>query len=208
MKAHKHTHQSGVAGVSARILLIAIILNIIFVMAEASVGWWGNSTGLLSDAGHNLSDVLGLILSFIAIGLENRSNASSRKVSRYVTLVNGLLLLAAVVIILIESIGKIIRPEEVNATAVIVTSTIAILVNGLTALLLMKGNTANINIKAAFLHAATDMLVSVAVVVSGVVIRLTGWNLVDPLLSLAVTLVIAVPTVRLLLTTVKDIRSL
>lgn len=207
MKAHEHHHHETV-GVSARVLGLAIAINICFVAAEAIVGWWSNSTGLLSDAGHNLSDVLGLILSLVAIGLESRAHSSSRKTSRYITLVNGLLLLAAVALILKESIEKIISPVDVNGTAVIVTSAVAILINGLTAWLLTKGNRDNINIKAAFLHAATDMLVSVAVVVSGVVIRLSGWNLIDPLLSLVVTAVIAVPTIKLLIRTISEIRAL
>ena len=194
-------------GVSARILLLAIVINICFVAAEATVGWWSNSTGLLSDAGHNLSDVLGLILSLVAIALESRSNKSSKKISRYISLANSLLLLAAVVLILKESISKIISPEEVNGTAVIVTSAIAILINGLTAWLLAKGNRDNINIKAAFLHAATDMLVSVAVVVSGIIIRVSGWYLIDPILSLIVSVVIAVPTVKLIIHTVHEIKA-
>lgn len=206
MKSQKHHHHE-IVGVSARILLLAIVINICFVAAEATVGWWSNSTGLLSDAGHNLSDVLGLILSLIAIALESRSNKSSKKISRYISLANSLLLLAAVVLILKESISKIISPEEVNGTAVIVTSAIAILINGLTAWLLAKGNRDNINIKAAFLHAATDMLVSVAVVVSGIIIRVSGWYLIDPILSLIVSVVIAVPTVKLIIHTVHEIKA-
>lgn len=206
MKSHEHHHHDIVA-VSARILILAIVINICFVAAEAIVGWWSNSTGLLSDAGHNLSDVLGLILSLVAIALESRSNKSSKKISRYISLANSLLLLAAVVLILKESISKIISPEEVNGTAVIVTSAIAILINGLTAWLLAKGNRDNINIKAAFLHAATDMLVSVAVVVSGIIIRVSGWYLIDPILSLIVSVVIAVPTVKLIIHTVHEIKA-
>lgn len=206
MKSQEHHHHE-VVGVSARILLLAIVINICFVAAEATVGWWSNSTGLLSDAGHNLSDVLGLILSLVAIALESRSNKSSKIISRYISLANSLLLLAAVVLILKESISKIISPEEVNGTAVIVTSAIAILINGLTAWLLAKGNRDNINIKAAFLHAATDMLVSVAVVVSGIIIRVSGCYLIDPILSLIVSVVIAVPTVKLIIHTVHEIKA-
>ena len=211
MNAHEHNHHQHhheTAGIPARVLVLAIVINVIFVAAEAGVGWWSNSTGLLSDAGHNLSDVLGLILSLIAIGLENRAHSSSLKISRYITLLNGLLLMAAVVLILVESIEKIISPVEVNGTAVIITSAVAIFINGFTAWLLMKGGGDNINIKAAFLHAATDMLGSVAVVVSGVIIRLSGWNIVDPLLSLIVTVIIAVPTIKLLIHTVREIRAL
>ena len=124
------------------------------------------------------------------------------------TLVNGALLMVAVVIILFESIDKILNPVEVNGMAVIITSAAAIVVNGLTAFLLMKGEKDDINIRAAFLHAASDTLVSVAVVASGIVIRLTGWNLIDPILSLLVSALIAVPTVRLIANTVRDIRNI
>lgn len=171
------------------------------------VGWQSNSTGLVSDAGHNLSDVLGLVLSMIAILLERRKAENAQRVSRYVTLLNGLLLLAAVVIIGAESVEKILQPAAINSTAVIYTAAVAIAVNGLTAWLLMRSNKNNLNIRAAFLHAATDMLVSVGVVVSGIVIHFTGWNIIDPIVSLVITLAIAVPTAKLLIHTVKDIRK-
>ena len=206
MKSKEHHHHE-IVGVSARILLLAIVINICFVATEATVGWWSNSTGLLSDAGHNLSDVLGLVLSLIAISLESRSNKSSQKISTYISLANALLLLVAIGLILKESISKILSPEEVNGTAVIVTSAIAILINGFTAWLLAKGNRDNINIKAAFLHAATDMLVSIAVVVSGIIIQVCGWYLIDPILSLLVSFVIAVPSVKLIIRTIRKIKA-
>ena len=204
----EHTHNHSFEGLGANVLIVALTINIVFVAAEALVGFWSNSTGLLSDAGHNLSDVLGLGLSLLAIRLEKRAGKDSRRFSRYVTLANGALLIGAVVIILFESIDKILNPVEVNGLAVIVTSAVAILINGLTAFLLMKGDKDNINIRAAFLHAASDTLVSVAVVASGVVIKLSGWNLIDPILSLLVSAVIAVPTVRLIVRTIRDIRTI
>lgn len=204
----EHTHKHSFEGLGSGVLIVALAVNIVFVAAEAIVGWWSNSTGLLSDAGHNLSDVLGLGLSLLALSLEHRGGKDFRKVSRYVTLVNGALLMVAVVIILFESIDKILNPVEVNGMAVIITSAAAIVVNGLTAFLLMKGEKDDINIRAAFLHAASDTLVSVAVVASGIVIRLTGWNLIDPILSLLVSVLIAVPTVRLIANTVRDIRNI
>ncbi|MGN0202336.1 MAG: cation diffusion facilitator family transporter [Candidatus Cryptobacteroides sp.] len=212
MKTHEHTHghihEHSSVGARPGILLIALLVNLAFVAAEAIVGRWSNSTGLLSDAGHNLSDALGLLLSLIAVQVESRGGRDSKKVSRYVTLANAAILMLAVLMILFESLDKILNPVEVNGSAVIVTSAVAIFINGFTALLLMKGGRGDINIRAAFLHAASDTLVSVAVVASGIVIRFTGWNLIDPLLGLLVTLVIAVPTVRLIAGTVRDIRSI
>ena len=199
--SHKHTVHS--VDASVRILYICLAINIIFVSAEAFAGWKSNSAGLLSDAGHNLSDALGLLLSLVAIHLNLSGNKASQKVSGYITLANGLILLGAIVMIVYESIEKIINPQKINATAVIAVSSAAILINGLTAWLLMKGQGDDIN--TAYLHAATDALVSVSVVISGIIISTTGWVLMDPLLSLAVSIFIALPTIKLILTTLKTI---
>ena len=203
--SHKHTELS--ANTSVRMLYICLAINLIFVAAEAFAGWKSNSTGLLSDAGHNLSDALGQLLSLAAIYLNRSGNKASQTVSRYITLVNGFLLLGAIALIVYESIDKIINPLEVNASAVIAVSSVAILINGLTAWLLMKGQGDDINIKAAYLHAATDALVSVSVVISGIIISTTGWNMIDPLLSLAVSIFIAFPTIKLIHTALKTIRN-
>ena len=203
--SHKHTEHS--VNTPVRILFICLAINLIFVAAEAFAGWKSNSTGLLSDAGHNLSDALGLLLSLAAIYLNRSGNRTNQTVSRYITLANGLLLLGAIFLIVYESIDKIIHPQEINATAVIAVSSVAIFINGLTAWLLMKGQGDDINIKAAYLHAATDALVSVSVVISGIIISTTGWNMIDPLLSLAISIFIALPTIKLIHTASKTIRN-
>ena len=203
--SYKHTEHSVNAPV--RILFICLAINLIFVAAEAFAGWKSNSTGLLSDAGHNLSDALGLSLSLAAIYLNRSGNKTNQTVSRYITLANGLLLLGAIALIVYESIDKIINPQEINATAIIAVSSVAIFINGLTAWLLMKGQGDDINIKAAYLHAATDALVSVSVVISGIIISTTGWNMIDPLLSLAISIFIALPTIKLIHTASKTIRN-
>ena len=202
---HSHNHTDHSVNAPVRILYICLAINLIFVSAEAFTGWKSNSAGLLSDAGHNLSDALGLLLSLVAIYMNRSRNKASQKVSRYITLVNGLLLLGAIVLIVYESIDKIINPQEINATAVIAVSSLAILINGLTAWLLMKGRGDDINIKAAYLHAATDALVSISVVISGIIISTTGCMIIDPLLSLAVSIFIALPTINLIHTALKTI---
>lgn len=202
---HSHNHTDHSVNAPVRILYICLAINLIFVAAEAFTGWKSNSTGLLSDAGHNLSDALGLLLSLVAIYMNRSRNKASQKVSRYITLVNGLLLLGAIVLIVYESIDKIINPQEINATAVIAVSSLAILINGLTAWLLMKGRGDDINIKAAYLHATTDALVSICVVISGIIISTTGCMIIDPLLSLAVSIFIALPTINLIHTALKTI---
>ena len=204
---HSHKHAEHSVKTPVRTLYLCLAINLLFVAAEAFAGWKSNSIGLLSDAGHNLSDALGLLLSLAAIYLNRSVNKSSQTVSRYITLVNGLILLGAIVLIVYESIDKIINPQEVNAPAVIAVSSVAILINGLTAWLLMTGQGDDINIKAAYLHAATDALVSVSVVISGIIISTTGWNMIDPLLSLAVSIFIAFPTIKLIRTALKTIRN-
>ena len=204
---HSHNHTEHSANASVRTLYICLAINLLFVAAEAFAGWKSNSTGLLSDAGHNLSDALGLLLSLAAIYLNRSGNKTNQTVSRYITLANGLLLLGAITLIVYESINKIIHPQEINATAVIVVSSVAIFINGLTAWLLMKGQGDDINIKAAYLHAATDALVSVSVVISGIIISTTRWKMIDPLLSLAVSIFIALPTIKLIHTALKTVRN-
>lgn len=202
---HSHSHSHSNAYSSIRTLYVCLILNIAFVAIEAIIGWKSNSTGLLSDAGHNLSDALGLLLSLIAICMEKSRNMNNQKISKYITLANGLLLLLAVVIIVWEGIDKLLFPQSVDAEAVFFTSFAAIIINGVTAYLLMKGDFDNINIKAAYLHAATDMLVSVGVVLSGVAIMVTGLNIIDPIISLVISAIISVPAIKLVIKSLKSI---
>lgn len=203
--SHHHGHDGGPKNTPIRVLYLCLVLNLLFVAAEAWAGWRSNSTGLLSDAGHNLADVLGLLLSLIAIYMERAKGSINKKLSKYVTLMNGLLLIGAVSLIIFESIEKIVNPQQVHAETVIIVSVAAIVVNGFTAWLLMRGEKNDINIKAAYLHAASDMLVSVAVVISGIIISFTGWNIIDPALSLLVSFFIAVPALKLIITALKNI---
>lgn len=202
---HHHGHAGGPKNTPIRVLYLCLVLNLLFVAAEAWAGWRSNSTGLLSDAGHNLADVLGLLLSLIAIYMERAKGNINKKLSKYVTLMNGLLLIGAVSLIIFESIEKIVHPQQVHAETVIIVSVAAIVVNGFTAWLLMRGEKNDINIKAAYLHAASDMLVSVAVVISGIIISFTGWYIIDPALSLLVSFFIAVPALKLVIAALKNI---
>lgn len=203
--SHHHGHDGGPKNTPIRVLYLCLVLNLLFVAAEAWAGWRSNSTGLLSDAGHNLADVLGLLLSLIALYMERAKGRINKKLSKYVTLMNGLLLIGAVSLIIFESIEKIVHPQQVHAETVIIVSVAAIVVNGFTAWLLMRGEKNDINIKAAYLHAASDMLVSVAVVISGIIISFTGWNIIDPALSLLVSFFIAVPALKLVIAALKNI---
>lgn len=179
------------------IYLVSIALNLAFVAVEAGVGLWKGSLGLLSDAGHNLSDVFSLLLALIAFRLAS-SHANKhftygyRKGSILVSLLNAVILLVAVGAILLESVHKLREPVAVDGGAVAWTAAAGIVVNGLTAFLLMRHRKDDINSRGAFLHMAADTLVSVGVVVSGIVISFTGWSFIDPVIGIVIGVIILI----------------
>lgn len=185
------------------IFVFCIALNLLFVGVEALVGLTQNSLSLLSDAGHNLSDVFSLVLVLIAFHLAKvRSGAhytyGLKKSTVLISLVNAVLLLVAIGGIVIESIHKFSEPADVNGMAVTWTAGVGILINGLTVVLLMRGQKSDINVRSAFLHMVADTLVSVGVVISGIIITWTGWNVVDPIVSLIIAFIILLSTWSLL----------
>ncbi len=201
--AHHH-HTPEVTGSTRRILIVATLLNLLFVGIEAGIGWWHNSLSLLSDAGHNLSDVFSLVLVLVAFRLEKiakneRYTYGYKKSSVLISLFNAILLLVAVGAIVVESVHKLSSPSEgVNGVVVSWTAAVGIVINGLTALLLMRNSRHDLNVRGAFLHMAADTLVSVGVVISGVLITYTGWTIIDPIMSLIIAAVILVSTWHLL----------
>lgn len=162
-----------------------------------------DSIGLLSDAGHNLSDVFSLLLAMVALKLST-SHATSRftyghrKASVLISLLNAIILLIAVGAIIVESIEKFFTPSEVNGTLIIWTATVGIVINGLTAWVLHRQHQHDINTRGAFLHMLADTLVSIGVVVSGIVIHYTGWTVIDPIIGLIIAVVILGSTWHLL----------
>ncbi len=201
--AHHH-HTPEVTGSTRRILIVATLLNLLFVGIEVGIGWWHNSLSLLSDAGHNLSDVFSLVLVLVAFRLEKiakneRYTYGYKKSSVLISLFNAILLLVAVGAIVVESVHKFSSPSEgVNGVMVSWTAAVGIVINGLTALLLMRNSRHDLNVRGAFLHMAADTLVSVGVVISGVLITYTGWTIIDPIMSLIIAAVILVSTWHLL----------
>src|SRR5262245_12612023 len=182
---------------------IGVTLNAAFVLIEATCGFFSGSLALVADAGHNLSDVLGLLLAWGASYLarqrpSGRRTYGLRRTSIMAALTHGLLLLIAVGAIAWEAIVRLLRPEPVAPTAVIVVAAIGVIVNTLTALLFMAGRQRDLNVRGAFLHMAADAAVSLGVVVGGIVISLTHWLWVDPALSLVIAAVIAYSTWDLL----------
>ena len=200
---HEHTSPQATDKRMRRILIISISLNLLFVFIEAGVGIWKNSLSLLSDAGHNLSDVFSLALVLIGFYLARRAANSHytygyKKSTILISLLNALLLLVAVGIIIAESVHKLRTPTTIDGVAISWTAGIGILVNGITTLLLLRGQQNDLNIRGAFLHMAADTLVSVGVVISGIIIAFTGWYIIDPIISLVIALVILISTWELL----------
>lgn len=179
---------------------IAIALNLGFVILEVVVGRLSHSLGLVSDAGHKLIDVFSLVIALVGFRFALRQGeheAGFRRISAWIALVNALILLVAVGIIFAESIAKFSEPTPVNGAAISWTAGAGILVSGLSAWLLGH-HQGDINTRAAFLHMATDSLLSLGVVLSGIVISLTGAHVIDPIVSLVVAAVILLNVIRLL----------
>ncbi|ACD17418.1 cation diffusion facilitator family transporter [Paraburkholderia phytofirmans] len=198
---HHHAH-APVAG-HGRAFALAVVLNIAIVIAQAVYGVLAHSTALLADAGHNLSDVLGLLLAWGASWLATR-RPSARYTFGYgsssilASLVNAGLLLFACGVIVAEAIGRLMNPAPVAGFAVFVVATLGVVVNGISAWLFMRGQKDDLNIRGAFLHMAADAGISAAVAVSGLVILYTNWTWLDPIMSLLVVAVVVVGTWGLL----------
>lgn len=199
---HPDSHNHTVTSLNT-IFIACILINSIFVIIEAGVGFLYNSLGLLSDAGHNLSDVFSLLLSLFAFRMAkhhgNRHFTYGYKKSTIlVSLINAIILLIAVGGILIESFYKLKNPEPISGEAISWTAGIGIFINGMTAWLLMRDQKYDLNIHGAFLHMIMDTLVSVGVVISGIIISFTGFVIVDTIISLIIACIILVSTWKLL----------
>ena len=195
---HSHSHDHGHAHAPAdfgRAFAIGIALNLAFVVAETVFGFLANSMALLADAGHNLSDVLGLVVAWAGTVMAKRASSPRftyglKKASILAALINGLFLLVAVGAIGAEAIRRLFDPAPTDGATVIVVAAIGILINGATALMFARGRDTDINIRGAYLHMSADAAVSGAVVFAGLVILWTGQRWVDPVMSLAVAAVI------------------
>ncbi len=204
--SHKHSHQHSHA-INAESLnkafIIGIVLNLAFVVIEFAAGFWFDSLALLSDAGHNLSDVVSLVLALLAFRLakvkaNERYTYGYKKSTILVSLLNAVILLVAVGAIVIESIHKLSNPAVVPGGAIAWVAGVGVLINAFTAFLFMKDKEKDLNVKGAYLHMAADALVSVGVLVAGIVISRTGWYIIDPIIGLIVAVVILISTWNLL----------
>ncbi len=193
-----HGHDESLASINSA-FLIAVCANIGFTIIEAVYALLAHSASLLADAGHNLSDVSGLLLAWGASYLAGRKASAMysygfRRTTILAAIINALVLVFASAIIAFESFDKFANPVPIHELPVMVVAGIGVLVNAGTALLFMKGSREDLNIKAAFLHLAYDALISVGVVITAVLIYFTGIQWLDPLMGLAIVAVILAGT--------------
>ena len=199
---HHHGHDHAPAGFNGA-FAIGIALNIAFVAIEAFYGWKIDSLALLADAGHNLSDVAGLVLAWGG-ALAGRLRPDARhtygwkRASILAAFINAVLLLVAMGSLAWEAAHRLASPHAIEGVTIMVVAGIGILVNGATALLFMRGGEHDLNIRGAFLHMAADALVSAGVVLAGGLALWFGWNWIDPVMSLAIAIIIVAGTFSLL----------
>ncbi|HXP67287.1 MAG TPA: cation diffusion facilitator family transporter [Steroidobacteraceae bacterium] len=199
---HHHAHTLPADGVNLR-MGIAVALNLVFVVVEGGYGFVSNSVALIADAGHNLSDVLGLVCAWGALILGRRPPGAKftyglGRSSVLAALANAVLLLVACGAIAWEAASRLGSPPVVMGKTVMIVAAIGIVLNGVSAWMLHAGSRGDLNRRSAYLHMLSDAVVSAGVVVSGLLIMLTGWSLLDPIVSLLIVAVILVSTWRLL----------
>lgn len=206
--AHNHSHAHSHKPNYNKAFSIGISLNILFVLVEVFYGLIANSSALLADAGHNASDVLSLIFAWFAIWLatkkpKGRFTYGFKKTTILISVLNAFLLFGAVIAIAWSAIGKLNNPEPVAGTQVMIVAGIGVFINTITALMFLKGQKDDLNIKGAFLHMAADAGVSLGVVISGLLIVKTGLNWIDPIMSFIIILVIMWSTWKLFIESIR-----
>lgn len=200
---HSHNHHHGDPQNHGRAFIIAIVLNSIFIIVEFGYGFIANSTALMADAGHNLSDVLGLALAWGAAILarkapNERYTYGLRSSSILAALANAMFLLIACGAIAWEAIMRFTQPPLVAGLTVSLVAVVGIIINGISAWLFMSGSKNDLNIRGAYLHMVADAAISLGVAISGVIILFTDWNWLDPITSLIIVIIIVVGTWGLL----------
>lgn len=207
MAAHRHDHphhdhapaHSPASAGYGRAFAIGIALNFAFVVVEAGAGWISGSIALIADAGHNLSDVLGLVMAWAALALAKRPPSARytyglRGSSILAALFNAIFLLIACGAITLGAIQRLARPEPLEPGMMMAVAAIGIVINLGTALLFLRGRHEDLNIRGAFVHMASDAAVSAGVVVAGLLVAETGRLWIDPAVSLAIVAVIVIGT--------------
>ena len=203
MGEHHHEHGGHTPQSFGAAFVIGIALNTAFVILEIFIGLRADSMALVADGVHNFADVISLVLAGVGYWFQSRKPTGRftygyGAVSIQSAVINAFLLVAGVTLILWESIGRLRHPENVPGGTLMVVAGIGILINGATALLFMKGSKGDINIRGAFVHMAADAGVSLGVVVAGGIVVLTGWTIVDPLVGIAIGIMILASSWELL----------
>ena len=207
-EGHCHHHSVSSLENINRAFYIGIGLNLLYTIIEFAVGFRINSLALISDASHNLSDVASLGISLVGIILAQKASTHSltygyKKASILASLINAILLVFIVFKIIIEAVERLNTPPQMESNGIIITAAIGVVINAVSAFLFYKGQKNDINIKGAFLHLMVDALVSVGVIISGVIIYFTGWNLADVVISFIIAVVILISTWGLLTESIK-----
>jgi cobalt-zinc-cadmium efflux system protein len=200
---HGHDHHRHLSSDLGLVFAISIALNLGFVLIEGIFGFISHSMSLLADAGHNFSDVLGLVAAWGANVLAARRPSARytyglRSSSILAALANAIVLLIAVGGIVVEAVQRLITPAEVGGVTIIIVACAGVVVNGAAALMLGHRHHGDLNIKSAYAHMLADALVSIGVALSGAVILWTDWLWLDPAVSIVVSAVIVLGTWRLL----------
>jgi cobalt-zinc-cadmium efflux system protein len=202
---HDHFHKDDIE--LGKAFKTGIFINLIFIIAEALSGLFSNSMALLADAGHNLSDVLALVFSWIAVILSQRKPTLKftygfRRSTILIALLNTIILLLAVGLIIFQTIARLHNPVKINADSMMIVAAIGIIVNAFTAWLFVKGKNNDLNIRSAFTHFVADAIVSMGVVVAGIIMMVTGIQWVDSLVSFVIIAVILYSSYYLLIDSV------
>ncbi|MGI9518297.1 MAG: cation diffusion facilitator family transporter [Pirellulaceae bacterium] len=199
-----HVHENCLHATDfGRAFAIGIIINLAFVLIEAVCGWWFNSVSLLADAGHNLSDVFGLILAWVGFRLSrippsDRFTYGLGSSTILAATINGAILLVAVGAIIWEAVGRFRSPVEVQTGGVMIVAAIGVVINTATALLFHRGRHHDLNIRGAWLHMMADAAISLGVIIAALMIQWTSWHWIDPLVSLLIAGMIFISTWGLL----------
>jgi cobalt-zinc-cadmium efflux system protein len=201
--SHSHSHALSFEHVNKQAFIAGICLNLAFVLAEVIAGLLNNSMALLTDAGHNASDVASLVLSLVAFWMARKSSSAKytygyKKTTVLAALANAVILLIAIGVLGYESVTRLFNPEIIKGDVIAWVAGLGILVNGISAWLFYKGKEKDLNVKSAYLHLLADALVSLGVVIAGIIMAYTSWYWLDPAIGLVIMIVILISTWGLL----------
>lgn len=200
---HNHAHNVSATQVQSKAFVVGIVLNVLFVLIEATVGIITESLSLLTDAGHNLSDVSSLFISMLAFRLAKRKASDEftygyKKTTVLAAFINSVILLVALGVIGYEAVLRLVHPRPVEGDQIAWVAGVGIVINSVSAYLFFKNKESDLNVKSAYLHLLADALVSVGVVAAGIVIQYTDWFWLDPVVGLVIMVIILFSTWGLL----------